>query len=77
MKTSQTRPPGDGWGLCPQTPGIYKAWQDKRMRGKNKTAQGVAALGSRVILPPWPGYPSSGCVPAEPESVSPSDDIIY
>jgi len=36
MKTGQTRPPGpmssEHWGLCPQTPGIFKAWQDKRMR---------------------------------------------
>jgi hypothetical protein len=68
MKTSQTRPPGDDcWGLCPQTPGILEAWQDKRMRGRNKTAKGVVALGMRVILPPWPGYP---CRVASPQSPS-------
>jgi hypothetical protein len=31
----------------------------------------------RIVLPPWPGYPLSGCFPAEPDSVSPSGDNIY
>jgi len=29
-----------------------------------------------LILPPWPGYPLSGCSPAEPDSVSPGGSII-
>jgi len=26
-----------------------------------------------IVLPPWPSYPLLGCVPAEPNSVSPDE----
>jgi hypothetical protein len=32
--------------------------------------------GLRVIHPPWSGYPSSGCSPAEPDSVSPDSPTV-
>jgi transposase len=41
---------------------------------KQESPGGKNHQGSRDIHPPWPGYPSSGCSPAEPDSVSP--DIV-
>ena len=85
MKTSQTRPPGrrpwpaSSLGTLSSDPWDFrKAWQDKRMKEQAKRKPGTQApQAMRVILPPWPGYPLSGCFPAEPDSVSPGGDIIY
>jgi hypothetical protein len=61
--------------------GVFKAWQVKRMRDQktrlptHKKSPAAAAAGlPGIILPTWPGYPSSGCSPAEPDSVSPDGE---
>jgi hypothetical protein len=46
-------------------------------QARNNKAPVTAATGARrVIHPPWPGYPLSGCSPAEPDSVSPGAVIV-
>jgi transposase len=37
---------------------------------------GLNRQGQRDILPPWSGYPLSGCSPAEPDSVSPDHPSV-
>src|ERR671925_1874180 len=42
------------------------------MRVMTRSVPAALATGTpRVIHPPWPGYPLSGCTSAEPDSVSP------
>ena len=54
-----------------------KEWVADRRCPPRKKAQGLAAPGRRgFILPPWLGYPLSGCSPAGPNSVSPSAATI-
>lgn len=62
------------WGSAPD-PGIFEAWAPV-FQGELKRPRYVAAAG-RV---PWThrrsGYPSSGCVPAAPDSVSPDQAMV-
>lgn len=53
--------------------------QDKRMMlgGTKKASEQLRSEAQRIILPPWLGYPSLGCSPAEPDSVSPSKDNVH
>jgi len=55
--------------------GFFEAWQDRRMIPSEEEAPGLDGPETCEIvlppwLPPWPSYPSLGCVPAEPNSVS-------
>jgi len=63
-----------------QTPGVRfqgMDWAKEWGEGQQEKAPPVATGGARAdILPPRPGYPSSGCSPAEPDSVSPDTSSV-
>jgi transposase len=43
---------------------------------QTKSLAALAPQGSADMLPLWPGYPSSGCTSAEPDSVSPDSSTL-
>lgn len=43
----------------------------------NKAPRASTLRGQRIVPPPWLGYPLLGCSPAEPNSVSPSNDNVH
>jgi hypothetical protein len=65
-----TRAPGDEL-----TVGFLRHERTKRMTSRKEKGPcpDTAARARRSFFPPSPGYPSLGCTPAEPNSVSPGD----
>jgi len=48
------------WGLCPQTPGIFR---DPAIPGCQFKTGGAAFAATALV---WPRSQRSGCIPAEP-----------
>ncbi len=60
-------------------PGVDFRRHGKVSKGckKNGPRRETPTRGRRALGAPWPGYSSSGCVPAEPDSASPDIRIVY
>jgi hypothetical protein len=73
----QTRPAAVPWGAAPG-PGIFGGMTEQKNEPENTKDPGARGQAGScgVILPLRSGYPSPGCVPAEPGSVSP-DRALY
>ena len=76
-RVRQTSPVVLRWGAAPD-PGIFGGMTEQKNEPdstKDPVAHGPAGS-CGAILPLRSGYPSAGCVPAEPASVSP-DSALY
>lgn len=67
---------GEGFGRHGRTKASGDDAQQKSLTTPSLASQGSASQICADLLPPWSGYPSSGCASAEPDSVSPDASSV-